>query len=314
MSDSKRKCPVCGQVAKILGTGQTKTIKCSLCGEYKATESFIASENADMDPHFVMCALRCLSDRGRPVNVSTYTTMQELQNAVVPPANPIETIDWILEYLARKTKGVPSQKVVIVCSTDYPLFFAHSGSDLDYHIRNAEELKFIEGLCGTPMTKVNGKEVYGAERWPLNLTFKGWSRIEELKKTRRDSKQAFVAMWFDDSLQEAWDQGFKPALEHVGLSPVRIDLKEHNNKICDEIIAEIRKSGLLIADFTDHRGGVYFEAGFAMGLGIQVIWTCRKDHIDKAHFDTRQYNHIVWETPEELSKKLVNRIEATLTL
>ena len=57
---------------------------------------------------------------------------------------------------------------------------------------------------------------------------------------------------------------------------------------------------------------MYFEAGFAMGLGRPVIWTCRKDDIDNAHFDTRQYNHIVWENEKELYEKLKNRIEATI--
>ena len=88
--------------------------------------------------------------------------------------------------------------------------------------------------------------------------------------------------------------------------PVRIDQQEHNNKIDDEIIAEIRRSRFVVADFTQGekgaRGGVYYEAGFAQGLGIEVIFTCRKDVLDNndIHFDTRQYNHIGWETPEEL--------------
>jgi len=30
-----------------------------------------------------------------------------------------------------------------------------------------------------------------------------------------------------------------------------------------------------------------------MGLGRQVIWTCRDDDLKNVHFDTRQYNHIV---------------------
>jgi nucleoside 2-deoxyribosyltransferase len=85
---------------------------------------------------------------------------------------------------------------------------------------------------------------------------------------------------------------------------VRIDKKEHSNKIDDEIIAEIRRSKFLVADFTCEkekvRGGVYFEAGFAMGLGIPVIWTCAQQSIGDLHFDTRQYNHIVWDTPKTL--------------
>jgi len=33
----------------------------------------------------------------------------------------------------------------------------------------------------------------------------------------------------------------------------------------------------MICDLTGYRGGVYFEAGFAYGLGLEVIYTCRKD-------------------------------------
>lgn len=68
----------------------------------------------------------------------------------------------------------------------------------------------------------------------------------------------------------------------------------------------------MVADFTGHRHGVYFEAGFAMGLGIPVIWLCQEDEIDKTHFDTRQYNHILWNSAEDLYQKLLNRIQATV--
>jgi nucleoside 2-deoxyribosyltransferase len=88
--------------------------------------------------------------------------------------------------------------------------------------------------------------------------------------------------------------------------------KEHADKIDDEIIAEIRRSAFLIADFTGHRGGVYFEAGYAMGCGLPVIWTCQKDDIEKLHFDILQYNCIDWGEPSELRKRLQKRIEALL--
>ena len=71
-----------------------------------------------------------------------------------------------------------------------------------------------------------------------------------------------------------------------------------------------------MADFTHGedgaRGGVYYEAGFAYGLGLDVIYSCRKDMVDQLHFDTRQYYHIVWETPEELRDSLAQRIEALI--
>jgi nucleoside 2-deoxyribosyltransferase len=119
-------------------------------------------------------------------------------------------------------------------------------------------------------------------------------------------------MWFDPSLDPVWQDAIKPALKSCGFNPIRIDLEEHNEKICDRIISEIRRSGLVVADFTGQRGGVYFESGFAMGLGIPVIRTCRKDDIGSLHFDTRQYSHVVWETPGELKGRLMNRILATV--
>ncbi len=124
--------------------------------------------------------------------------------------------------------------------------------------------------------------------------------------------QVFVAMYFDESLTPAYDQGIAAALADTGYSPLRVDREQHNDKIDDKIIAELRRSGLVVADFTGHRGGVYFECGYAMGRGTPVIWCCRKSDIGQAHFDTRQYNHIVWNEPADLREALVDRIRATV--
>ena len=149
-----------------------------------------------------------------------------------------------------------------------------------------------------------------------NLTVEGYAHLEELERRATDSSQAFVALWFDDSMTTAWRDGIKLGIEDAGYKALRIDRKEHTNKIDDEIIAEIRRSRFIVADFTHGddgpRGGVYYEAGFAKGLGIEVIFTCRKDALENIHFDTRQYNHIVWEMPEELRRKLATRIAAVV--
>jgi nucleoside 2-deoxyribosyltransferase len=84
----------------------------------------------------------------------------------------------------------------------------------------------------------------------------------------------------------------------------------------DEIIAEIRRSRFLVADFTCEpekvRGGVYFETGFAMGLNIPIIWTCKDTSMKERHFDTRQFPHIVWTNSENLYKQLKARIGALI--
>jgi nucleoside 2-deoxyribosyltransferase len=146
----------------------------------------------------------------------------------------------------------------------------------------------------------------------LRISSKGLQRIRELQKKQiTESQQVFVAMWFDENRNEFFTS-IDRAVNEAGFKCFRIDNKEHNNKICDEIIAEIHKSRFVIADFTGNRGGVYFEAGFALGLGLPVIWLVDKKHVKRLHFDTRQYSHIVYKDKDDLYKKLKARIEATI--
>ncbi len=142
----------------------------------------------------------------------------------------------------------------------------------------------------------------------------GWARLDELQKINADSEQCFVAMWFDDSLKNIYDNVIAKGISNAGYRPHKVDQREHNDRIDDEIIAQIRRSNFIVADFTGHRGGVYYEAGFAKGLGLEVIWTCRKDDIDNLHFDIRQYNCIDWESSKlpDFMKRLTYRIESVL--
>ena len=147
------------------------------------------------------------------------------------------------------------------------------------------------------------------------VTVSGHVRIAD-EASAADSSQVFVAMWFDDSLSSAYDEGIAPAIQDCGFEAKRIDRDPAVDKIDDAIIAEIRRSRFLVADFTHGnegaRGGVYYEAGFAHGLGIPVIFACRGDMIDKIHFDTRQYAHIVWNSTSELRNSLRDRILARI--
>lgn len=145
-----------------------------------------------------------------------------------------------------------------------------------------------------------------------DISPEGYIELDELLRHPSDSLQGFVAMWFDSNLDEAYSNGFQKGIMDAGYNPVRIDRVEHINRIDDEIIAQINASRFVVADFTGHRGGVYFEAGYALGLNLPVFWSCRKDHLKDLHFDIRQFNCIAWETPEELAERLSKRIEAVL--
>lgn len=214
------------------------------------------------------------------------------------PRRVAEKLDRILLYL-HEHSPYPGSEVKVDVEKDYPLFFCHGHEELVFHLHHLKDSGMIDLQAkGDP--------------WVLALSTAGWQRVEALQKPNIESKQAFVAMWFDGQLDTLYTQGMAGIEQDTGFEPLRIDMKQFNEKIDDHIVAEIRRSRFLIADVTGHRQGVYFEAGLAMGLGLPVIWTCRKDQIDECHFDTRQYNHITWETPEELREKLRDRILATI--
>lgn len=172
---------------------------------------------------------------------------------------------------------------------------------------------------------------------PFTITPKGWNKVAELESTNKDSKKVFVAMWFSDEMKETFEKYIQSAVAEAkeGHNALHIGKKEHNNDINDEIIAEIKTSKFVIADLTGDRGGVYYEAGFAKGLGIPVIFTCHSDWFNKeiiqkvedkddqakavnikinrkVHFDVSTINIIEWKTGEELKTKLINRIRATI--
>ena len=183
----------------------------------------------------------------------------------------------------------------------------------------SQELGFLIGqLEDAKLVKI--VKVYG-QGLSCKVTHQGYLKMED-DIVNKDSLQAFVAMWFgnDDAskkgMTELYREGIKKAIVEAGYEPMHIGEKEDVDKIDDEIIAEIRRSRFLIADYTHGtdgaRGGVYYEAGFAQGLGIPVIRSCRSGQLPSIHFDTRQYHHIEWKTHEDLCVQLEKRIRAMI--
>lgn len=118
-------------------------------------------------------------------------------------------------------------------------------------------------------------------------------------------------MWFGEEVGESLHPAIRSSIEAAGYDPHRVDDGDYIGRIDNKIMVEIKRSRFIVADFTEQRGGVYFEAGFAMGLAIPVIWTCHKDHVENLHFDIRQYNCLVWdeENLDDFKDKLTARIE-----
>jgi len=213
------------------------------------------------------------------------------QNVGVP-----QKIEKHLRYVAGRSQ-FPGDLVPIQGDVDYPLFDCTTSQELEFiadHVR-------VKGYLD--QRKPHGEAI---------LTVAGWDYIQPTLRPGGEPDRCFIAMAFQAGLAEAYTIGIKPAVEECGFRAIRIDELSTNEGITDRILAEIRRAHFVVADFTLQRGGVYFEAGFARGLGREVIWCCRADDLCNVHFDVKHFGHVVWEGPDELREKLTASIRANI--
>lgn len=157
--------------------------------------------------------------------------------------------------------------------------------------------------------------LYSGTNGVFKIAGKGWQRIDELLRQNEEKKQAFIAMAFRDETKVIRD-AFKKGISDAGYTSLAIDEKEHNNQIVPEIFTEINNSKFLVMDVTYPNNGAYYEAGYALGKGKQVIICCREDAFmdssNRPHFDIAQKSMIVWKSEDELISRLTRRIQATI--
>lgn len=172
-----------------------------------------------------------------------------------------------------------------------------------FYLNTLREFGFISF---TDVTSLSGNDAID-----IQLTYQGLEYIINLQESGENSKNCFVAMSFSETTSEIRTT-IKRAVKESGFEPLLIDEVHYQSDLTinDAIVRFIKKSKFLIADFTEQKHGVYFEAGFALGLNRPVIYTCSQEDFNKTHFDTNHYPHIVYETLADLEEKLKNKIQA----
>ncbi len=263
--------------------------------------------------------------RGMPCPVVTDKGIEVAKNA--QDMRVSERADRILQLLAKKTHKLGTAVEVDPFPSATGFMFegrktylellAHSESVGESRASAGDDLKFLlRYLKGRGMMMIGGPRHDDLDKYYLTLTVLGHDRVAELEHVvNATSGQVFVAMWFGKDLKTAYENSIKPAIDAAGYEAIRVDKQHYVGNIVDKIISEIRRSRFVVADFSQDkcaRGGVYYEAGFARGLGLKVISTCRKADEKKLHFDILQDNHILWETEDDLRKRLEERISAVM--
>lgn len=299
-------CSICEREARVSTNfdDHANTVECERCGQYRISEDARYALATKTEYGFkrkarLATAVRRATQRGSPVEI-TVALLPLLADSVGLSVDPMEAADDVLLFLEPKT-GSFGVHIPFDRDTLYPLF----GLTTTESLRNVVDYMQKRGLV----------ELRNQPSPGLAIQPEGYERLRQLRNTNRASLQAFVAMSFDPVLRPVYDIGISPAILSTGFKPIRVDDVVHNDRIDERIIAELRRSAFVVADFTDARTGVFFEAGFGLGLGLPVIWSCSAANFDALpkHFDTRQFNYIKWETPDDFRVRLKVRILATVS-
>ena len=282
-------------------TSDNFNITCPRCGHY-----FISSSaanvwvNKNLSQRIIANASGWIREHTN-IEITSYQ-VQELLTIKTPSV--VERANKILIELEKRSSELSTSFTINSDNLEdwLGISFSSTFSELTYLFQSLAAKNLLHGT-------LNAEVIHGAI-----ITPNGYEHLENLRLKPSSSQVGFCAMWFDEKLSPIWVKAISPAISDAGYEAKRIDSHPHNNRIDDEIIAILRRSKFVVADFTGQRGGVYFEAGFALGLGLQVIWTCKEEELKNVHFDNRQYNFVLWEEDklDEFKVALQNRIEATI--
>ncbi|NOT29077.1 MAG: hypothetical protein HOP15_01370 [Planctomycetes bacterium] len=272
-----------------------KLCKCPCCGHYEVSDQDVKLGWIPEPRHLLSAFLRerfertklpyTFADRGAskrfPTDLLEAAVSEKLNRALLRVAD------------LSPAFGSPS---TVDHATDWPLAQARNPAEFGRMIGHWLEAGALQRNSSGPGFMVTGP---------------GWKLVEELRPMSASrSSQAFVAMSFATEFDSLYEASIRGGLAGTGWSPWRADREQYAEKICDRIVLEIRRSGLMIVECTGHRTNVYFEAGLGMGLGMPIIWCAREDAMPGVAFDVRQYPHIVWKEPDELKSKLHHRVQA----
>lgn len=243
------------------------------------------------------------------------------------PRTFAQKIDYILLFFFKQQNHIGDLIFIPYEGIEYVLFMDINQSknkydeiieQKDYILRYLRDEKYIEeSRKDDDLVKYNPSlymDLNSGE--DIMLTPKALARVDELQKDISNNKDVFVAMAFNDKTvptREAIREGIKEA----HFSEKFLDEIIHNQQIVPYMMRLIRECRFLIMDITDPNYGAYYEAGYALGLGKEVIITCSKEIFSKKdfankleekalkpHFDIAQKQILVWENTADLTKQL----------
>lgn len=328
------KCPICGEegieIDALRGElSNYNYYNCWKCGEYFTSDrwyyksfsrlevdsehsydeeklkSYLFYHKGEMRPFLVSEKVYMQFDREQFSHI--YNLTPQMVEAWYPK-NFAEKIDKILLKIAEISKY--DGAYVSIEKRIEDLFFCKEGRA--YGVREGADKRVQVDYVFNFLEKNGYIEDLGS--YTVQLTPKALERVYELQKSRTNNTNVFIAMKFGEetiALREA----LKQAVSDIGYKPILIDEVQYNGQIVPEMLYQIRESRFVIAELSHHNNGAYYEAGYALGFGKEVIHICEEEAMSsKLHFDVKQVNTITYKADDlkGLKDRLIKRIQATI--
>lgn len=120
------------------------------------------------------------------------------------------------------------------------------------------------------------------------------------------SNTVFTIMPFTNEFRDVY-ASYSSICNEFGYKAERTDESECGERIIPRILAGIHRAAFVIADVTYPSANVFYEIGFAEGMGRTVIVSAKEG--TKLPFDIADIPVLFWSGQEELKDKLRKRIK-----
>lgn len=317
MGETKN-CPICGYTEAKQFSRSSRNLggffQCKRCGEYEASHDlFIFSDRKKevQDVAYILSGLaRELFETGaNPPSFSLENFETLAKRFPVPDISNIgEKVQKLLKRVREKTQYFGEEVRLGDIETVVPLAYA----------KNADELvalfNLIEEKKQAKIRVLTNENDDGKRTVRMMLSANAWDLTNSLEEKNKESDRGFIAVWFDDTMNENIDAAEK-AVTESGFRPICIRDEHFPEKIIDKALGEIRRSRFVVVDLTGNRGSVFFEAGFAHGLGIETIYVYSENAIEKdtsLEFYARHYQCYKYNNPSNLKEILKTAIAARI--
>ncbi|MGD0591697.1 MAG: hypothetical protein ABSA44_13015 [Bacteroidota bacterium] len=301
-------CFICGKPAKVVGYTENPSklkVECERCSSYEMAQTLAAATvdwdtRAPKEKRYILSGiLRQRENTEESMLLFSHASkIKEMIQAANVPADPIEAIERLLLYICNKSNAA-GDTVPNIPNKDYPVIFAKSGTEFSFLIGQAKGLGWID-LVGISDD--------------LRLAIDGWKKVAELKSRNANlGRFAFMAMQYgDDEHDEIYNNYLVPAVEQTGFELKLLKNLLGAGLIDNQLRVQIRRAKFLLADLTNKNLGTYWEAGYAEGLGKQVIYLCKESEFKemKTHFDTNHHTTIRWDKGN--TSQAVEELKATI--